>query len=126
VYTASRALVMPELADLLTGSAAPSHGVLVGGASRHQVAVHVIRDRSVLPTLGQMAQFAHLGYDDSAGPLAPYVYWWRDDRWDQVTDLDSDRTITARISAGFNTFSKKSPAYPLTVMPRSDEPIEGG
>jgi hypothetical protein len=93
---------MPELADLLVGAAALPHGVLVGIASRHQVAVHVIRDGSVLPTLGQMARFVQLGYDDSPGPLSPYVYWWRDDRWEQVTNLDCNRAITARISTDFN------------------------
>lgn len=99
VYTAGRALVTPELADLLVGAGALPHGVLVGIASRHQVAVHVIRDGSVLPTPGQLARFVQLGYDDRTA--VAYVYWWPDDRWEQVTNSTATG-LSPRISADFN------------------------
>ena len=69
------------------------HGVLAVMATRNQIAIHVIRGRSAVPSLRLMARFALAGYSDGIGRLSPNVFWWRDDRWAQVTRLDTDGTI---------------------------------
>lgn len=84
-YTASRALVMPDLIASLLGPADLTHGVLFGIPDRHQVIVHVIHDKTVLTTAPKMARFAEVGYDDSPGPLSPHLYWWRSGQWEPVT-----------------------------------------
>lgn len=100
LYTASRALVMPDLIARACGPANLSRGVLVGMASRYQIAVHPVRDATVLPSLQHMARFAALGYSDSPGPLSPHVYWWHEGQWEQLTTINGNK-ITIQVSAAF-------------------------
>jgi hypothetical protein len=95
VYTASRVLVMEDLLARVPGLRVDgSHGVLAAMATRNQMAVHVIRDRSVIPSLRLMARFAVAGFTDGTGPLSPNVFWWRDGHWTQITRCESDRAIS--------------------------------
>ena len=94
VYTASRVLVMEDLLSQVLGPPADAtYGVLAAMATGNQVAIHVIRGRSVVPSLRQMARFALAGYSDGAGPLSPNVFWWREGHWAQMTQSDTDGTI---------------------------------
>jgi hypothetical protein len=94
VYTASRVLVMPDLLAQMLGPVDARHGVLAAMAARNQVAIHVISGRSVVPSLRLMAHFALAGFADGVGPLSPNVFWWRDGTWAQMTEAESDGTIS--------------------------------
>jgi len=98
VYTASRVLAMPELLRVLLGPVDTRHGVLAAVAHRHQAALHVIRDQSVIPSINDMAMFALVGYSDSAGSLSPNVYWWRDGTWQRISEVDAEGGI--RVTVG--------------------------
>jgi len=93
VYTASRVLVMPELVRQLFGPVDTRYGVLAAVAHRHQAALHVIRDQSVIPSINDMATFALVGYSDSAGSLSPNVYWWRDGTWRRISEVGAEGGI---------------------------------
>ncbi|MFC5803418.1 hypothetical protein [Streptomyces formicae] len=89
-YTASRVLVLEALVRQVTGQHITPDGALVALPFRHQVAFHVIRDASVIPTLNGMAAFAASGYADTPGAITPYVYWWRNGTLTQLSDRDED------------------------------------
>jgi hypothetical protein len=94
VYTASRVLVMDDLLNQTPGAGTGTpHGVLAAMATRNQIAIHLIRGRSAVPSLKLLARFALAGFTDGIGRLSPNVFWWRDDHWAQVTQLDTDGTI---------------------------------
>ncbi len=101
IHTASPALVMPNLIESLLGPADLTHGVLVAIPNRHQVAVHVFRDKTVLSTLPKMARFVELGYDDSPGPLSPHLHWWRAGQREQIAGLYTADSIAIRAGAEF-------------------------
>lgn len=84
LFTASTVLVMPELLSHI-GVGDCEHGVLVCMPFRHQVAVHEIRDASVVPSLNAMIGFARSGFEEGAAPLTPHVFWWRAGSFEQLT-----------------------------------------
>ncbi len=92
---------MPNLIESLLGPADLTHGVLVAIPNRHQVAVHVFRDKTVLSTLPKMARFVELGYDDSPGPLSPHLHWWRAGQREQIAGLYTADSIAIRAGAEF-------------------------
>ena len=92
VHTASRALLLPELASTLTGQEDLGHGWLMSIPNRHQVAWHVIRDASVVPVVSAMAHFAAVMHADAPSPLSPHVYWWDGSDYQQLTRIDADGT----------------------------------
>lgn len=75
-YTASRVLALDSVVRQATGQQLTEYGALVAMPFRHQLAFHVIRDTSVIPSLTGMAVFAASGYADTPGAISPYVYWW--------------------------------------------------
>jgi hypothetical protein len=77
MFTASKLLVLEEVLAEQRLDHVKENGVLVVAPFRHQLAVHPIRDSSVVPALQGLALFAQLGHDDAPGPLSPHVYWWR-------------------------------------------------
>lgn len=96
-FTASLALVLPELVRRTTGETQLDDGVLVCMPFRHQIAFHVVRDGSVVPTLSTMASFALSGYEEAPGPLSPWVYWWRAGMWTQLSGSDGDEALVVRV-----------------------------
>ncbi|WP_329455003.1 DUF1444 family protein [Streptomyces sp. NBC_01497] len=89
-YTASRVLALEALIRQTTGQRLTADGALVAMPFRHQLAFHVIRDASVLPSLTGMAMFAASGYEDTPGSISPYVYWWRGGTITQLSEKDED------------------------------------
>jgi hypothetical protein len=100
VFTATTALVMPELLARL-GIAEVPHGVLVCMPHRAQIAVHPLVDATAIPSLKAMIGFALGGFNEGAGPLSPHVYWWHLGSFEQVTSPDTEGAVSARISPGF-------------------------
>jgi hypothetical protein len=94
VYTASRVLVMEDLLAHTLGMTDARYGVLATMAARNQIAIHVIRSRSVIPSLRNMARFALAGFSDATGPLSPNVFWWQNGSWKQLTQRERDGTIS--------------------------------
>ncbi|MFJ1748388.1 hypothetical protein ACIOJD_19380 [Streptomyces sp. NPDC088116] len=89
-YTASRVLALDTVVRQVTGQRIPPDGALVAMPFRHQLAFHVIRDTTVIPSLNAMASFAASGYEDTPGAISPYVYWWRGGTLTQLSDEDED------------------------------------
>jgi hypothetical protein len=87
-YTASRVLALESVVREVTGEPPTPDGALVAMPFRHQLAFHVIRDVGIIPALNAMAAFAAAGHADSPGAISPYVYWWRDGRFTQLSDRD--------------------------------------
>jgi hypothetical protein len=87
VYTASRALVLDDVAGQLPGEADAGNGVFACVPNRHQLAVHVPGDESVILSVTEMAHFGLAGYSDGPGPLSPSVFWWRNGRWEQLSEV---------------------------------------
>jgi hypothetical protein len=101
VHTASRALLLPELASTLAGHEDVGHGWLMSIPNRHQVTWHMIRDASVIPVVSAMAHFAALGHADAPSPLSPHVYWWDGSGYQQLTRIDADGTRSVHAGPEF-------------------------
>lgn len=89
-YTASRVLALESVVRQVTGQHLTADGALVAMPFRHQLAFHVIRDTTMIPSLNAMASFAASGYADTPGAISPYVYWWRGGTLTQLSDEDED------------------------------------
>jgi hypothetical protein len=101
VHTASKALLAPGLFTELTGQEPGEFGWLLSVPNRHQLVWHLIQDIDVIPALQGMFRFTVLGYGDGIGPLSPHVYWWNDGRYQQLTDIDADGTLSVHVGAEF-------------------------
>jgi hypothetical protein len=77
MFTASTLLILDDVLARQGITDGGVNGVLVAAPYRHQLAFHVIRDLSALPSLGLLASFAHTGFSQAPGPVSPHVYWWR-------------------------------------------------
>ena len=94
VYTASLALILPEVLRRLDRAVPCPHGVMACVPTHRQLATHVIRDRLVVPSLQLMARFAVSLYDSGVGPLSPSVFWRREGSWKVVSRLGLDGEVT--------------------------------
>ncbi|MEU6774660.1 hypothetical protein [Streptomyces sp. NPDC046759] len=88
-FIASLGLVLDEVVRRYTKDALVPNGILVALPHRHQLAFHVIRDKSVAPSLQTMARFAAAGFEESPGALSPSVFWWHEGSFTQVATQDS-------------------------------------
>ncbi|MEU3183691.1 hypothetical protein ABZ707_05665 [Streptomyces sp. NPDC006923] len=89
-YTASRVLALETVVRQVTGQRITGDGALVAMPFRHQLAFHVIRDTTMIPSLNAMASFAASGYEDTPGAISPCVYWWRGGALTQLSERDTD------------------------------------
>ncbi|MCP3803160.1 hypothetical protein NLX83_28170 [Allokutzneria sp. A3M-2-11 16] len=102
VYLASTALVLDEVVQRTTGERELPNGVLVAMPFRNQLLYHVPRDESIIVSLNTMASMALNGFADEVGPITPYVYWWHDGVFQQLTKHDEDeQTIEVHVDDGF-------------------------
>jgi len=86
-------LILPEVLARLGDAVPGPHGVLACVPACRHLAVHVIRDKSVVPSLQLMARFAASLYDSAAGPLSPSLFWWRDGTWETVSRTGPDGEV---------------------------------
>lgn len=90
--TASLALVLPRLVERIEPGADLSQGVVFAVPYRHQVDFRVVDSAAAaLDALLLIPRFAVLGFEDSAGPLSPHTYLWRDGEVSQLTRFDDGR-----------------------------------
>jgi hypothetical protein len=100
-FTSSRVLTLERLASVLYTEADMPHGVLAAIPNRNEVAIHIIRDDSAVPTLVNLATFAHLRIASAPGPLSPNVYWLDQNRFEQVLTWDKRGRPELSCSAEF-------------------------
>jgi hypothetical protein len=102
VYTASRALLLPDLATELTGQRVREQfGWLMSVPNRHQVVWHIIEDATVISVLNGLARFTALGYADAAGSVSPHVFWWNGTSYEQLTHVREDGGLGVLVSPAF-------------------------
>lgn len=101
VYTASRILVLPDLLPRVFGDRTYPDGVLVAAPFRHQVVLHPVDGKGIVAATTAMAQFAQLGFNDSACPVSPFTYWWKDGAFTQLSHLDEDGSLVIRAEGEF-------------------------
>jgi hypothetical protein len=95
VFTASLAVLLPELLQRVLGTSDAPDGVFVALPFRHQLVLHVLRDAGAVLSLNALAGFAVDGFGEGIGALSPWVYWWRDGSWQQVTaTVDDELAVT--------------------------------
>jgi hypothetical protein len=94
VYTASRVLVMEHLLAQAGQRVDPRYGVVVAVPHWNAVAAHAIADESALLSIGHVARFAKMSFDDSGGRISPYAYWWRNGSWAQLSQASPDGKTT--------------------------------
>jgi hypothetical protein len=87
IFTASRVLQLDTLARSLTGRELGPDGALVALPFSRLLAFHAIRDARMVESLNGLARVAAVRHADSPGPVSPHVYWWRDGRLSQVTEV---------------------------------------
>jgi hypothetical protein len=101
-FTASKALLLPELAAEVTGRRLPHAGALVVVPTRHLLAFHPIVDGSAVEAIDALAVYAIRAHEEGPGSLSPHVYWWHDGTLTSLTVVDDvERTITQRPPAEF-------------------------
>ncbi|MGW6279675.1 hypothetical protein [Kribbella sp. NPDC055071] len=73
-FAASRALVLDTVLHESLHLDHLTHGALVALPARELLLIHVIKDLSVIPALGQLLNLAARSYDHDPGPLSPDVH----------------------------------------------------
>lgn len=89
-FTASLALVLPDLVHRFEPDADLSGGVIFSVPFRHQLNFKVVRTGAdVTDALLLLPRFSVAGFEDSPGPLSPHVYLWRDGEVSQLTRISA-------------------------------------
>lgn len=78
-FLATQVLALEELMGAL-----PEHGALVALPHRHVLALHPIRDTTVLDAVGVMAPFAVEQFEAGPGSLSAHLYWWHRDGLERI------------------------------------------
>jgi hypothetical protein len=87
-FTASLVLVLPELLQHLEPGVDLSAGVVVATPHRHQLAYRVLDGpRAALDALTLLPGLAVDGWRQSAGPISPHTFLWRDGVVTRLTTL---------------------------------------
>lgn len=101
VYTASHALLLPEVAAAAGSPVTAEHGWLVSMPNRHQLCWHDVRAGFVLGTLDGLTRFTGLGWSDGTGALTPDVYWWSGNEYERLTEHGPDGSLAIHVSPAF-------------------------
>ncbi|GAB3070635.1 hypothetical protein [Pedococcus soli] len=95
VYTASLALLLPDVVQRYAAQPLSDKGVLFAIPFRHQLAFHVVDEpQAALNALMVMPQFAAAGFLEGSGPVSPSVFWWQEGRVRQVSTMTADRRLS--------------------------------
>jgi len=88
VYTASGALLLPEVLSYWEPAVDLRDGVLFAVPFRNQLAFVACSDAvDVMDGLQLLPAFAAQGYSDGVGPVSPFVYYWREGVVTQVSHI---------------------------------------
>ncbi|UQA93798.1 immunity 49 family protein [Streptomyces halobius] len=89
-FIASKALMLPELAQVVTGRELPEAGALVAVPTRHLLAFHPIVDGTLADAVNELGTYALGAYEDGPGSLTPRLYWWHQSRLVCLTVFDHE------------------------------------
>lgn len=98
-FTATLALLLEQVLAAYDDGADQTYGVLVAVPFRHQLVWRAIDGPGAIPTLNALVRFAVTGHADGAGPVSPHVYWVRHGRWEQLTRIEEDGSVSVQVSA---------------------------
>lgn len=101
VYTASRAVLMPQVAHDVAGDEPGEFGWLLALPNRHQLCWHMVRDASVVPTIETMARIAASGGVGGVRPISPNVYWWNGRSYQRITSVEPPGRIAVNVEGEF-------------------------
>ncbi|MFG1814280.1 hypothetical protein ACGFIF_10985 [Kribbella sp. NPDC049174] len=106
IFAASRALVLDTVLRESLHTELPPYGVLAAVPARDLLLIHVIRDLSVIPALGQMLNLASRSHTHDPGPLSPDVHLVTPTlEWHPATTPSPDST-PLRLSPQLDTLTK--------------------
>ncbi|MFJ9845450.1 hypothetical protein ACIRYZ_34420 [Kitasatospora sp. NPDC101155] len=108
MFTASKALVLDELARAVTGHELPQDGALFTAPSRNYLFFHPLAEPQVAGAVNDLASIALRVHSESPGPLSPRLYWWHQGA---VTNL-------TRIDEAQRSFSIAPPAELMAILRR--------
>ncbi|WTX00261.1 DUF1444 domain-containing protein [Streptomycetaceae bacterium NBC_01309] len=106
-FTASRVLVLDELAERVGGEGIGPDGALVAMPFRHMLAFHPIVGMDVIPSLNALAAFAAYRHEEAPGPVSPYVYWWRRGRLTQLSERDEEGQLSIVVGGEFQALLER-------------------
>lgn len=94
MYVSTVGRDLPWVARNWLGGADLSHGALVGLPDRHTLIVYLPRTaaetvNAVQVMTGMTAEF----YEKWPGAISPFVYWWSDGSYEQLSRTDDDRLV---------------------------------
>ncbi len=88
-FLATQVLALEELVGAL-----PEHGALVALPHRHMLALHPIRDTTVLDAVAVMAPFTVEHFEEGPGSLSAHLYWWHRDGLERIAVDDVAGSIS--------------------------------
>lgn len=100
-FTATLALLLEQVLAAYDGGVDQSHGVLVAVPFRHQLAWRAVDGAGAIPTVNAMVAFAINGHADGAGPVSPHLFWVHNGRWQQLTRIAEDGSVSVEVSGEF-------------------------
>ena len=100
-YTASTALVLPDMIARVTGETEFPNGVLVSVPERQILTYHIPRDESLHTALQTMIGITLGEFDDGHKPISRHVYWWYAGEFTKVTGLAEDGTVNVHVDGPF-------------------------
>lgn len=94
VYTASLALMLPDVVRRFDPAADVSEGIIFAVPHRHQLAYRVVAGpESVMDALTLLPGFAAYGYAEAAGGVSPRSYYWRDGVVTAISEVTAQGSI---------------------------------
>lgn len=100
-YTASTALVLPEMIVNVTGETEFPNGVLVSMPERQILTYHLPRDESLHVALQTMINITINEFDDGHKPISRHVYWWYRGEFTMITSFAEDDTVNVHVDGPF-------------------------
>lgn len=100
-YTASTALVLPEMIANVSGETEFPNGVLVSMPERQMLTYHLPRDESLHVALQTMINVTLNEFDEGHKPISRHVYWWDRGAFEKVTSLAEDGTVNVHVDGPF-------------------------
>ena len=101
VYTASTALVLPDMIARTSGETEFPNGVLVSVPERTVLLYHVPRDESMHEAVQSMVGMTVGAFDDGHKPISKHLYWWNRGEFSAITRFGEDDTVEIHIDGEF-------------------------
>ncbi len=88
-FTATLATVLPQVLQHASEEADWGHGVFVALPTRAKLLYRVVDAPDAIGSLVRLFHQAQQAFASEPGPVSPYVYWVRGERWQQATGPDA-------------------------------------